>query len=122
MSVEIEIEIVGLPELQRFFGVTAPDDIKTGVNNAMSNIASAIKTTTTGLAPVRTGYMRSQISVTSRGETIEAHAGADYSSYVDEGTSKMSARPFFSKPIEGIVSSINTVIEEALVRTGLFSE
>lgn len=119
---ETFIEITGLPELQRFFGVTAPADIKTGVNNGLQSIASAIKDTTTGLAPVRTGFMRSQISVSQTGDTIKAHAAADYSSFVDEGTSRTSAEPFFTKPIEGITTAINMVIEGALAKTGIFNE
>ena len=116
------IEIIGLPELQRFFGVTAPADIKTGVNNGLQEIATAIESTTTGLAPVDTGFMKSQIDVMILNDTITAHAGADYSSYVDQGTSRMSAQPFFSEPIRGITTAINTTVEGAIARTGIFNK
>lgn len=119
----IEIEIVGLPQLQRFFGSTAPDDIKRGVSDGLESIAKAIEDTTKSLVPVRTGTLKNSIEISvTGGDTITAHAGADYASYVDEGSGRMSAEPFFQKPIEGVVEGINEIIEGALTKTGLFNE
>src|SRR6266496_1441956 len=119
---ELFIEIIGLPQLQQFFNITAPNAIKQGVNTGLQEIASASQSTTTSLAPVDTGFMQSEIHVSVSGDTIEAHAGADYSSFVDEGTSRMSAHPFFTSPIQGITGGINIVIESAISRTGIFNE
>jgi hypothetical protein len=117
-----EIEIIGLPQLQQFFGITAPGDIQNGVNNGLEQIAKAIDDTTKGLVPVKTGALKNSIEVTTSGDTITAHAGENYASYVDEGSSRMSAEPFFQKPIEGVAEGLNEAIEGALERSGLFSD
>lgn len=118
----IEIEIIGLPQLQTFFGRTAPADIQRGVSEGLESIGKAIENTTKGLCPVDTGALKDSIEVRISGDTLTATAAKDYASYVDEGTSRMSAEPFFTKPIEGIVQGLNEVIEGALQKTGIFNE
>jgi HK97 gp10 family phage protein len=45
--------------------------------------------------PVRTGYLRSTISASSTASSITCMAGADYAQYVEYGTSRQSAQPYF---------------------------
>ena len=51
------------------------------------------------LVPVRTGYLQSTIDCHA-GSEVECFAGADYAQYVEYGTSKMSAQPYFEPAIE----------------------
>jgi HK97 gp10 family phage protein len=52
-------------------------------------------------APVDTGYLASHIEKTTTGkETVTVVATAEYSGYVDKGTSRMAANPFFSRNVE----------------------
>src|SRR5580765_2488098 len=54
-------------------------------------------------APVDTGYMASHIEKEVTGkEPVTVVATAEYSGYVDKGTSKMAANPFFSRNVEMI--------------------
>lgn len=55
-------------------------------------------------APVRTGYLRGSIhseGVTA-GKTAEVWVEADYGVYVEMGTYKMAAQPFFLPAIEAV--------------------
>ena len=52
-------------------------------------------------APVDTGYMASHIEKEVTGkDTVTVVATAEYSGYVDQGTWKMKAQPFFSRNVE----------------------
>lgn len=52
-------------------------------------------------APVDTGYLASHIEKTVTGkDTVIVVATAEYSGYVDQGTWKMEANPFFSRNVE----------------------
>ena len=48
-----------------------------------------------GMCPVRTGFLLSSISGEATEKTIEARADAYYAVYVEYGTWKMEAQPFF---------------------------
>lgn len=120
--VETTIEIIGLPKLIQFLNQGAPSKLKQGVNDGLSDLGNQIQNVTTGLCPVDTGALQGSIDISSTEDSITAHVGEDYASYVDEGTSRMSAQPFFTRPIEGIVAGLNAAVEAALSRTGLFSE
>jgi HK97 gp10 family phage protein len=119
---ETTIEIIGLPQFIQFFNSRGPAMLKQGISNGLSDIADGIKNTTSSLCPVDTGALQASIDVTTTGDMITATVGEDYASYVDEGTSRMSAQPFFTKPIEGIANALNTVIEGTLAGTGIFNE
>lgn len=55
------------------------------------------------IAPVDTGYMRDHISITNLSATnLEITSEADYSGFVEFGTRKMEAQPFFWGPIESV--------------------
>ena len=47
------------------------------------------------LCPVDTGELISSIDGSTNGESVEVYADADYAQYVEYGTSKMEAQPYF---------------------------
>ena len=49
--------------------------------------------------PVRTGYLQSSICSIDGGDRVYAGAGADYAQYVEYGTWKMAAQPFFESAV-----------------------
>lgn len=58
------------------------------------------------LCPVDTGYLLSTCHVTGGGYTAYCEAGAEYAQYVEYGTSRMSAQPYFEPSIEeGIIAA-----------------
>ena len=50
--------------------------------------------------PVRTGYLRSTISASSTASSISCMVGADYAQYVEYGTSRQSAQPYFEPALQ----------------------
>lgn len=54
----------------------------------------------TSYVPVDTGFLESTIEADTDGDTCWAEAWADYAQYVEYGTSKMSAQPFFEEALE----------------------
>jgi Bacteriophage protein of unknown function (DUF646). len=64
-------------------------------------------------APVDTGYMASHIEKEVTGkDTVTVVATAEYSGYVDKGTSRMAANPFFTRNVELIESQEIPKIEK----------
>lgn len=51
------------------------------------------------LAPIRTGFLVNNIGYTADGKKVHFFSRARYSMYVENGTYKMPARPFFFGPI-----------------------
>lgn len=51
------------------------------------------------LAPIRTGFLVNNIGYTANGKQVHFFSRARYSMYVENGTWKMPARPFFFGPI-----------------------
>lgn len=99
------------------FFAAFPAKFKVGVEEGFSQLGDQIVNTTTGLAPVDTGYMQSQIKVDKGDDNLIATAGASYSSYVDEGTFKMSAQPFFTDPINTIANDIPNIMSKTIDRS-----
>ena len=50
--------------------------------------------------PVRTGYLRSTISAYSTASSITCMVGAEYAQYVEYGTSRQSAQPYFEPALQ----------------------
>lgn len=113
----IKIDVKGLPQLRAFLK-DAPKNLENAIEGSLSELADNIYDTTTGLAPVDTGDLISSIAVTKSKTKISATVGVDYASYVDEGTSRMSAQPFFSKPIKQITDSYNQRLVAKLQSAG----
>jgi len=71
------------------------------VADELDRIGSLMQERASTDAPVDTGYMASHIEKEVTGkDTVTVVATAEYSGYVDQGTSKMEANPFFSRNVE----------------------
>ena len=70
------------------------------------------------LCPIRTGNLVSSISGGASSEGFTAQAAADYAEYVEYGTWKMSAQPYFVEPFqmagESCAEAIQTQLQEVL--------
>lgn len=68
--------------------------------------------------PVRTGYLKSTIGMTSGTDALDLFVTADYAGYVNYGTRKMKARPFFTAVVEEntpkMVQEYNQAVADAL--------
>jgi len=71
------------------------------VADELDRIGSLMQERASMDAPVDTGYLASHIEKEITGkDTMTVVATAEYSGYVDQGTSKMAANPFFTKNVE----------------------
>lgn len=52
-------------------------------------------------APVATGFLRDSISAQVDGKDADVIAAAEYAAYVEYGTYKAAAKPFFTSAVEG---------------------
>ena len=66
------------------------------------------------LVPVDTGNLRSSISARSLGDGCECDASADYAQYVEYGTYKMDAQPYFEPALEAAYAEASVAWREAI--------
>ena len=66
------------------------------------------------LCPVDTGELISSIDGFTDGEKVEVYADADYAQYVEYGTSKMEAQPYFRPALETALKIANRDWQEAV--------
>lgn len=66
------------------------------------------------LVPVDTGFLKSTIDADTNGLMCEAEATAEYAQYVEYGTWKMRAQPFFEPAVEEGLKAFQALAGEAL--------
>lgn len=71
----------------------------------------------TELVPVDTGYLRSTINATTDGFHCSAEATAEYAEYVEYGTFRMEAQPYFTPALEMAMSVFIQIAEEIVNQT-----
>jgi len=113
-DVSIKLTVSGMEELQRYFSETVPRAFTDGVNGALEDLSNDIYDQTRAACPVDTGALRDSIGVTVSDNRLEAEATQDYASFVDEGTSKMDAEPFFESVIDGLTAGFEQKIEQKI--------
>lgn len=95
---DINVKWSGLDNLMAELGATAGATIEAAAS-AMKTTTGQVQAQAKHIAPKRTGFMANNISVepiqrTASSVTGTIEAKADYSSFVEFGTYKMSAQPF----------------------------
>ena len=66
-----------------------------------------------GSVPVDTGALKGSIDANTDGEEVECVAEEDYAQYVEFGTIKMEAQPYFEPAIEEAYAAANPLWKEA---------
>ena len=95
---DVNVEWSGLDSLIEQLGTTAAATIEAAAS-AMKTTTGKVQAQAKQIAPKRTGFMANNILVepvkkTATSVTGTVNAKADYSSFVEFGTYKMSAQPF----------------------------
>lgn len=98
----------GLDKLMEELSATAGATIE-AASSAMKITTGQVQATAKQVAPKRTGYMANNILVepvkkTATSVTGTVNAKADYSSFVEFGTYKMSAEPFIRPAVSAAQS------------------
>lgn len=84
----------GFPEKTSWTGKPINYD---GVGEAFGKIAQELAQ---GICPVDTGFLKSSIKGSGKDTTGEIEATAEYAQYVEYGTWKMSAQPYFTPAVK----------------------
>lgn len=89
-------------------------DISGGCAAMADAFSEAFMSSISSLTPVRTGYLVSSIYTNNGGIEVECNAGADYAQYVEYGTYKMYAQPYFEPSIEAGIDAARAAGESAI--------
>lgn len=81
---------------------TLTRNMKRNKQQVLEHIATDFETTAKSYAAVDTGYMRDHIGATVEGDRVNMVSEADYSSFVEFGTSRMAAQPFMTPAIREV--------------------
>jgi HK97 gp10 family phage protein len=93
------VQIQGLEELNNLFINLVPE-IRNAFHEITGQAAQSMYQEMTSIVPVKTGYLRSTIGVTSSIDAMNIYVTAFYAGFVNYGTRRMKARPFFTGPVE----------------------
>ena len=114
---DINVKWSGLDKLMEELGATAGATIEAAAS-AMKTTTGKVQAQAKQIAPKRTGFMANNILVepvkkTATSVTGTVNAKADYSSFVEFGTYKMSAEPFIRPAVSAAQSFfIKTTIDK----------
>jgi len=122
VSVEMQIDVHGIPELQRRLD-RLDQNVRSNVDAALNFEVEAMRLRAQGLAPRRTGYLASTIFSDRIDEWVfKLGARAPYAFFVEFGTRFMQARRFLSRALElsmlSLVLHVNRAVHEAIVEAG----
>lgn len=93
------VSISGLDEFNAFIRLLAPalKDVFFKVGEEYANI---MYSTMRSVVPVRTGYLKSTIGKSSSTTEIMVYVDAEYAGYVNFGTSRQRAQPYFTNTVQ----------------------
>src|SRR5438309_108922 len=131
---EVQVTMENETDILRLLD-TLPPEIFDQVQNILHDGAQRVAERAREIAPVRTGRLRDSIIVEAGVEVdvdeafqpIAVVATAPYSKFVEEGTSKMTARPFLEPALEEtepeVIAEVDDVLEmRGFTKTGAVSE
>lgn len=107
---EVTAGDVGYPEMEDM-----AEPIEVDYSSALGLMVSTFLEVANSLVPVDTGYLQSTISAETDGGTYaEFFADAEYAQYVEYGTIKMGAQPYFEPALDQALEVFITEAMQAL--------
>lgn len=88
--------------------------VQVDYSDAFAAFADAFYSYAVDLVPVDTGHLQSTISSSSDDWSMTAEASADYAQYVEFGTWKMAAQPYFIPALEYAWSETSDAFQQAV--------
>lgn len=117
MSVKMEMDIDGLPELREKLN-RLDDGMKRNVHDAIRFEAEAMKNVARARCPVRTGRLRDSIYAKVRGWILQLGATAPYAIYQELGTRYIRPRQFLKNAValrmQILINRINRAIRQSI--------
>jgi len=120
VSVEMQINICGISELQRKLN-QLDETMRGSVHDALRAELDELRSLAADLAPKRTGYLASTVFAEGVGEwSFRFGARAAYAFFVEFGTRFVQARRFLRRALElgmvRLVQHVNVAIREAIAK------
>lgn len=118
-ALQFTVEVIGTEEVTRFL-LSGPERSRRGMEKGLDEIAGRIFWRSVLHTPVRTGTLRASGRVVTEpllrriGFYAVNPRGHHYSSYVDKGTSRMTARDFFAGTLRLIVPESRDIMKRAI--------
>lgn len=108
---EVTAGDIGYPEMEDEAG-----SVEVDYSGALEHMVATFMEIATSLVPVDTGYLQSTIHAETDGLSAEFFADAEYAQYVEYGTWKMRAQPYFQPALDEAISVFITEAMQALTR------
>ena len=108
MSISVSVDTTKINELL----ATIPGNKNKAVREAANYILGEART----LAPVRTGYLKSNSEVEGEGGNSLIKFNAEYAAYVELGTRKMAAQPFLTPAVDRGGERLTALLAEGLLK------
>ena len=102
------VQITGIVELNLLLG-NISQEFATQFQEITDKYAQIMVSEMNSIVPVDTGFLKSTIGSTSSPSTMEVYVDAEYAGFVNFGTSRQRAQPYFSGPVE---KNIQPMIDE----------
>jgi HK97 gp10 family phage protein len=93
------VRIEGIDELNTLFKNLVPA-MQKSFSDITNQYANTILQEMRSIVPVKTGYLKSTIGSSNAANALQLFVTASYAGYINYGTRRMRARPFFTGPVE----------------------
>jgi HK97 gp10 family phage protein len=107
------VRIEGIDELNTLFQNLVPE-MEKSFHEITGQYATKIHSEMTSIVPVKTGYLRSTIGTSSSTNSLQFYVTAHYAGFINYGTRRMKARPFFTGPVERQAPNMIKELNQAL--------
>jgi HK97 gp10 family phage protein len=107
------VQIEGIDELVTLFQNLVPE-MEKSFNEITTQYANSILQEMRSIVPVKTGYLKSTIGGGTSTNKMELYVTASYAGYINYGTSRIRARPFFTGPVEKQAPNMIKELNQAL--------
>lgn len=108
------LKITGPEKIETAFSDFTTNMIRYGLQEPVAFVFKEGELQARTASPVRTGFLRSSIhaDITARGARLAA--AAPYAIYVDQGTSRMKAQPFFTNAVKYIQRTLPGLVQRGI--------
>ena len=110
LRLEFSIDDLGLPDVLESDNFTVPVDY----SDAFAEFVDVFIEKACDLVPVDTGFLMSTIDGDCDDQSCEVYADADYAQYVEYGTWKMDAQPYFEPAVDAAANAFWPLVQSAL--------
>ena len=85
-------------------------DMKKNKAQALEEIGARVERRAKELVPVDTGFLRSSINHQVAGNVLHINADADYASFIEFGTMRMTAQPYLLPAVREVQPQIPSIM------------